>query len=245
MKSAKRLPKAISILFAIASWLTVLAALAILIVMMLDPHLLEHGDIRASFELAPKAGSMVIKAVKGDMTFTVATMHGTLTMKNGSVEMLRMLQRSALPLGLLFTVFLAVLFDLLRRLFRNVARGESFTKGTIRLVYVIGFSLVAYSLLSAATESWLLTQLATYFSQHATFADGMRIVVTDSGSSTAGGSIGSGNMFSFSVTDSENSPNDGGLALGNSVFFSGLLVLALAEVFRQGLALKRDSDLTI
>jgi hypothetical protein len=29
------------------------------------------------------------------------------------------------------------------------------------------------------------------------------------------------------------------------VFFCGLLVLALAEVFRQGLALQRDSDLTV
>ncbi|RPH53276.1 MAG: DUF2975 domain-containing protein, partial [Acidobacteria bacterium] len=32
---------------------------------------------------------------------------------------------------------------------------------------------------------------------------------------------------------------------GSPVFLSGLLVLALAEVFRQGLALQRESDLTI
>lgn len=37
----------------------------------------------------------------------------------------------------------------------------------------------------------------------------------------------------------------GGFPFGSPLFFSGLLVLALSEVFRQGLALKRDSELTI
>jgi hypothetical protein len=32
---------------------------------------------------------------------------------------------------------------------------------------------------------------------------------------------------------------------GSPEFLAGLLVLALAEVFRQGLALQRDSDLTV
>ena len=35
------------------------------------------------------------------------------------------------------------------------------------------------------------------------------------------------------------------LPFGSPVFLSGLLVLALAEVFRQGLALQRESDLTV
>ena len=35
------------------------------------------------------------------------------------------------------------------------------------------------------------------------------------------------------------------LPFGDGVFWSGLLVLALAEVFRQGLALKREHDLTV
>lgn len=33
--------------------------------------------------------------------------------------------------------------------------------------------------------------------------------------------------------------------LWDAAFLTGLLVLALAEVFRQGLALQRDSDLTV
>jgi hypothetical protein len=33
--------------------------------------------------------------------------------------------------------------------------------------------------------------------------------------------------------------------LCDAAFLTGLLVLALAEVFRQGLALQRDSDLTV
>jgi hypothetical protein len=32
---------------------------------------------------------------------------------------------------------------------------------------------------------------------------------------------------------------------GTPIFFSGLLVLALSEVFRQGLVLKHENDLTV
>ena len=40
-------------------------------------------------------------------------------------------------------------------------------------------------------------------------------------------------------------PSDGGFLFGSPLFFSGLLVLALSEVFRQGLALKDENALTI
>ena len=45
-----------------------------------------------------------------------------------------------LPLWLLHVMFLAALFELLRRLFRNVGRGDSFSPGTIRLVQAVAGS---------------------------------------------------------------------------------------------------------
>jgi len=131
-----------------------------------------------------------------------------------------------LPLAILNVLFFTLLFDLLRRLFRNVGRGESFTRQSVRLVQIIGLSLLVFSVASAFAEAWFAHALYNYLADHA--------VVTISGTSlhlpaTHHMSISGGHRFPF----------------GSSYFFSGLLVLALSEVFRQGLVLKTESDLTV
>lgn len=226
MTSKARLPKIIGVVFAVLCWLFVLTATMLLVAIIVDPDLPDGGIVNLSIvDLAPKPGSMVLHADKGSTVFTVTGLSGTLNGTSGEgAEMFTMIKRYLLPMGLLFTAFLAVLFDLLRRLFRNVGRGDSFTPGNMRLVYAIGISLIVYSLTAAAADSWLTTALADYASQHLSFAhEGMRIVVT----------AGDGDVSTV------------GVSFGGSSFFTGLLVLALAEVFRQGLKLKRDSELTI
>ena len=137
--------------------------------------------------------------------------------------MIELLKRYGLPLLLIKSIFLAVLFDLLRRLFRNVGRGESFTRQSVYLVQLVGVALIVFSVASAFVESWFAGAVYGYLAGHAT--------LTISGTSLHlpqlhGSSIGRG-------------------GLGGSVFFPGLLVLALSEVFRQGLALKSEHDLTV
>lgn len=226
MKTHARLPKIISVIFAVFCWIFAFMAAMLLVAIVVDPNLPTGGVVNLSIvDLVPKPGSMVIHADKGGTVFTVTGLSGTLNGTSGDgAELFTMIKRYLLPMGMLFTAFLAVLFDLLRRLFRNVGRGDSFTPGNMRLVYAVGFLLIVYSLASAAADSWLMTALADYVSHHLSFAgEGMRIVVTSDG----------GGSSSFTVS------------FGGSAFFSGLLVLALAEVFRQGLKLKEDSELTI
>ena len=120
-------------------------------------------------------------------------------------------------------LFLTVLFELLRRLFRNVGRGESFTPQSVRLVQSIGVSLIVFWLLSSFAVSWFYAAY-DFISQHTQIAvSGTPVKLPPAGPH---GWFGEIHIFDW-------------------VFFSGLLILALAEVFRQGLALKRDNELTV
>ena len=82
------------------------------------------------------------------------------------------------------------------------------------------------SLVSAFAESWFAQAAFAYLAQHT--------VVTVSGTS-----------LHLPEPSGRIIPRVHGFPFGSPVFFSGLLVLALSEVFRQGLALKNENDLTV
>jgi hypothetical protein len=126
---------------------------------------------------------------------------------------------------LIHFLFLAALFELLRRLFRNVGLGASFTPQTVRLVQIIGVSLLVFAFVSAIGKSWF------GYEMYAALADNTQVTVS-----------GTAVQLPPAV-----SPRWLGarFPLRDSAFLTGLLVLALAEVFRQGLALQRDNDLTV
>jgi hypothetical protein len=96
----------------------------------------------------------------------------------------------------------------------------------VRLVQIVGFTLIVYSLVSAMAENWFMHAAYAYLAQHAT--------VTISGT-----------PLHLPAARGMDFPHINGFPFGSPVFFSGLLVLALSEVFRQGLALKSEHDLTV
>jgi hypothetical protein len=222
------LPKLFRWVFTVLAVIAVLGAVGICVAMAIDPSLpagTHFGPLPINFLGQP--GSVALRATNGDSDFTVTALRGSIILfvekAGGLIEVVK---HYGLPLILINTIFFAVLFDLLRRLFRNVGRGESFTRQSVYLVQIVGASLIVFSLVSAFAESWFFHAILTYLSQHA--------VVTVSGTSLRlpaphGMAIPSGSGFPF----------------GSPVFFSGLLVLALSEVFRQGLALKNENDLTV
>jgi hypothetical protein len=107
-----------------------------------------------------------------------------------------------------------------------VGRGESFTRGTIRLVQGVGGLLILFSFVLSFGEGLFFYNLFTYLAQHA--------VITISGT-----------PVHFPAPHREIFLRADGFPFGSPMFFSGLLVLALSEVFRQGLALKDENALTI
>ena len=223
------LPKLFRWVFTGLAVLTALAAVVLIAVILVDPTLPPdarfgpvHGQLMgqpATLALQPHASG------QGEPALSARAFNGNVTMTvdkpAGAIELLK---RYGLPLLLIYAVFFAALFELLRRLFRNVGRGESFTPQNVRLVQVVGGALIIFSLISAVGESWFAHAMYAYLTEHTQFA-------------ISGTSI--------RLPPAENTQLVVRLPFGSPVFLSGLLVLALAEVFRQGLALQRESDLTV
>jgi len=223
------LPRLFRWVFTVLAVLTALAAVVLIAVILVDPTLPPdarfgpvHGQLMgqpATLALQPHASG------QGEPALSARAFNGNVTMTvdkpAGAIELLK---RYGLPLLLIYTVFFTALFELLRRLFRNVGRGESFTPQSVRLVQVVGGALIIFSLISAVGESWFAHAMYAYLTEHTQFAI--------SGTSVR-------------LPPAENTQLVVRLPFGSPVFLSGLLVLALAEVFRQGLALQRESDLTV
>jgi hypothetical protein len=120
------------------------------------------------------------------------------------------------PLGLGMVgsglVSLAVI-ELMRRMFKTVQLGEVFTSTNVRRVFAIGWALIGYSLLRAATYGWLLYRARAWLDVHFVMS-GYRIEAISAGGHPPLPAV-------------------------------GILILALAEVFRRGLRLQEDNRLTI
>jgi hypothetical protein len=224
MTNTSWLPKFLRWMFTVFVIFTALGAVTVLVVMLIDPTLppsTHFGPMKTDFLDQP--GSIVFK----DSAFALTAFRGGLAISiQNAGGLIELLKHFGLPLVLLRIVFFLVVFELLRRLFRNVGRGESFTQPTLRLVQILGVSLLVYSLVSAFAEAWFVHAMYSYVVQNA--------LITISGSpvhlpQSHNLRISTGNDFPF----------------GTPIFFSGLLVLALSEVFRQGLALKHENDLTV
>jgi hypothetical protein len=217
MKS--RLPAFLQWTFMSFAILCLVAAGAIVVLMLVDPQVGPNAHFSTSVGVNTHPGALMLQ-LNGGTKISITEMQATISGR-GDDGLIRILKQFGLPVALLYSVFFAGLFELLRRLFRNVRRGDSFTRETIRLVHVIGFSLIGFSLISAGVEGLLSMALLDYFRSHLS-APGLTWVMQ----APAGGG-----QVTFGV--------------GSPVFLAGLLVLALAEVFRQGLALKNENDLTI
>ena len=227
MASVSILPKLFRWLFTAVEVLCVLAAVCIALTYLIDPRLppgTHFGPFAVDF--AGQPGTVALSAVNNDSDFTVTAFRGDIVVfveqAGGLIEVAK---RYGLPAILISAIFFVVLFDLLRRLFRNVGRGDSFTRQSVTFVQLVGGSLIVYSFVSAYAEGWFATAMLAYLSQHA--------VITVSGTS-----------LHLPAPDAMGFPH-GGFRFGGSAFLAGLLVLAISEVFRQGLMLKSEHDLTV
>jgi hypothetical protein len=231
MSSSAVLPKLFRWAFTFVEVLAGLAALLILLAILVHPSLPPdahfgpvHGEIggqQAELSLQPPAGghgaaSFVVHLFNGNATVTV----------DAPAQLIALLIGYGLPVFLIHALFLAVLFDLLRRLFGNVGRGESFTPQSVRLVQIVGGTLIVFSVISTLVKNWVANVIVRFLMQHT--------AITVSQAPVRLPQISAHHIYLGHW-----------LPFGDGVFWSGLLVLALAEVFRQGLALKREHDLTV
>ena len=224
MTNTSWLPKFLRWVFGAFTVLMGIAAVTLIAVLLIDPQLPADAQF----------GPVEIQAMGHPGTFTIRHSNFDARLLNGGLNvrvdnargLVETLKHYALPLALLYVLFFMLQFDLLRKLFRNVGRSESFTQQNVRLVQFIGFSLLLFSRASDFADGWFHHEVYGYISQHATFmisGTPIRLPQADA--------------FTFGQVD--------GSPFGSSYFWTGLLVLALSEVFRQGLVLKRENDLTV
>ena len=224
------LPRLFHISFAVLAVLASIAATFIVVVMLVDPELQPDARLGPSHgEFLGQPTSIALQPVaegQGESVLELTAFNGNVTATvDKPAGVIERLKNFGLPVLLIHALFLAALFELLRRLFRNVGRGESFTPQSVRLVQIIGISLMVFAFIAAIGKSWFA------YGMYAALADSTRVAV--SGTPVLLPPAAAPHWLGVR------------LPLLDSAFLTGLLVLALAEVFRQGLALQRDSDLTV
>src|SRR5215469_3276378 len=155
-----------SVLAVFAAFLALLACL----LMLINPHIppLAHfGPIHIDF--AGQPGFVAFYPAGGDFEFRMTAFSGTVSLlvrqASGFVDVIK---RFLLPLWLVRMIFFTALFELLRRLFRNVSRGESFTPNTVRLVQILGGTLIAFAYIFSFGDGLAEHAIFSYFAQHAT-----------------------------------------------------------------------------
>jgi len=119
------------------------------------------------------------------------------------------------PVGIVGTLFYILLFRLLRDLCGRIERGEVFSEKNLRSVRNVGLLLIISSVVSSALAFWCSLWLGSYLNRNATVT-------------------GIDATIDFSM-----------LNLDFKWLVTGLLVLLIAEAFRQGLLLKKENELTV
>jgi hypothetical protein len=165
-----------------------------------------------------KPGSLLLPDLKGSLQMDLMSKVAAL------VSVLRW---ALIPSIVVLAVFSWLLFTSLLRVCANIERREAFSESNLRLVRNIGVILLAYNLTGLVAQFWSAHVMDGYLGHH----------VTLSGIKTALQFPGGLGALHYNLTGGY-FPTEGG-------FVTGLVVLLVAEAFRQGLALKTENDLTI
>lgn len=149
------------------------------------------------------------------MRFTTAL---KLNLHSTDPELANAIRWTLLPQFLLSFVAWLLIFGLLRTLCVRVEAGEVFSEANLRSVRNLGRVLVSWSIIDGALYFWTAHHLGGYISRQGTLTGLNATIIADS-------------------------PIIGKFPVGDLI--TGLLVLLLAEAFRQGLALQKENDLTV
>jgi len=165
-------------------------------------------------------GTAVKSSAIGAADIQLASFHGSLSVTQyGASDSLDSLMRWRFFLcDALDFAFIILLFDLLWRLCGNVERGEIFSERNIGVIRKIGWGILVFQILGFAAGLWYARMVGDFVQQHVVL-EGAKL-----------------HTMPWRTDGSSLSP---------SLIITGILVLLLAEVFRQGLALKRENELTV
>lgn len=151
----------------------------------------------------------------------VTSVNGVLEVKNApeSAEFSSLLRWRFLLCGTPGVIFPILLFGLLRRLCSKVEQGEIFSARNTTLVRNLGITILGYQAASIVGRIWYGNIAARFVHQYVV-VEGVKVGV----------------RWDW---------NHGWFSPSAGLIVTGCLVLLLAEVFRQGLELKSENELTV
>jgi hypothetical protein len=233
MKSSARLIRQLCVLFGTLRWVMILNLVVTAMVSFFATKP-ELSSLLGFADVHFIPGSAPIKIVRDTQVrgeLYLVRLQGKLSLKNATEEdgLLWLARWTHVISSIAPSVLLLVVFEFLRRLCRNIERREVFTDENFGLVRRLGGIIVALTLISSAVHAWKAYRIERYLREHVSF-EGIS-------SLTATSPLTGKEAFIDSVTRN--------VHLDFSLLLTGLLVLVLAEVFRQGVALKQESDLTV
>jgi hypothetical protein len=237
MKIFNNLPGALRVLFRFLRVMTIIFAVFWSIVLVYNTWIQKRfghdaklmvtvGEIalpvaRGVFDLSSNTattGSLALESMRGKLQVDLASQDTALTSA---------VRQAIIPSMVALIVFCYLMFSSLACVCANLERGEAFNAQNLCLVRRIGGYLIFYSLVGAGLEHWASFVLAGYFDQH--------VVLT--GLATTMPFTGRSGALQFGLIP--------GMFTAQGGFLLGLLVLVVAEAFRQGLNLKAENDLTV
>jgi hypothetical protein len=228
MKISNSLPSNLRFLFGCLRGLLVISAVVYVFGSLMLPWLSSHDakrkpqssmQVLAEVTLDFEPGVYRVQATgaaSGDVA--LSWVRGTLRVNSASSDAeLAALGRWRFFLSLTAPAFFYVCLDLLWRLCRNVERGEVFSESNTRHVRNLGLVILIYQAVACAAGYWYARMVDGFLLQRVV-AEGVKLKLH----------WGS-KVFPMDTT----------------LIVTGLLLLTLSEVFRQGLALKKENELTV
>ena len=239
MKKITSLPGNLRVLFGILRILTVASAIVWILILAFfawipnrsndKPKLLiSVGDV--SLQSDPGAIGLKADTAKPD-ALGLVDLRGSLQMDLCSEDrtLVSALRWSTLPSIAVLVAFGWLFFGSLRELCANIERRNVFSEENLRLVRGIGWIMIGNSLVGMAVGFWSQHVMNAYLSQHVVLTGIKTGLALPGGAGTTQFIIGSGQL-PFT---------------GQSDLVIGCVVLMLSEAFKQGLALKTESELTV
>jgi hypothetical protein len=227
MKKILNLPANLRTLFSVLQLLTAIGGVIWLVVLLVSfapwsskPNvgfLLTFADI--SFK-SPANSLHLQTPASGPADIQLLRLNGELNLNLNTTdpELSTTIRWTLLPRFVAAFIATWLLMGLLKKLCARIEQGQILSEANLRSVRNLGFFLILYTLADALLQIWTIFKLGGYLIRHATIT-GVNLTLDGSLHSLAHVSL--------------------------DYLIIGLLVLLVAEAFRQGLALKEENDLTV
>ena len=237
MKPFTNLPHTLRVIFGVLRLVTLLFALLWVLGLTFSTTIRQHfsdeprlmvtaGELSLKIPAAgvelpsngAKSGSLALVDLRGMLQVDLL---------NNDAALTRAVKSAIIPAMLISVAFAWLLFTALRNVCANIERGDLFSETNLRLVQRVGVVLIAYSLAGILVQLWASHVMGSYLDAHV-------VLGTPSAGSPFPATL---TPLRFSVAGAQFPA-----AVG---FVTGGVVLMISEAFRQGLALKTESDLTV